>query len=123
MFSSPCHSWALWGCALLLALSSLPLCQTCSSPHPCSCCSAPEIPQGLTAFLQSSGSSTGLAARLLCLFLGMRASSPLTFTKSSCGWFAEALPSLEEKQEGAGGDSPAEKGPLFSQRPTQNAAV
>lgn len=88
----------LWGCALLLALSSLPLCQACSSPplqHPCC---ARGVPQGLSALSQSSGSSSGLAARSLCLFPGLEASSPLRFTKSSRGWFAEALPNLEENR-------------------------
>lgn len=89
-------------------------------PHPCR---ARGISQGLTASSQSSGSSTGLAARSLCLFPAMRASSPLRFTKSSRGWFPEALPSLEEEQEGAGGEGPAWEGPLFSQRPAQTAAV
>lgn len=36
VFSSPCHRWApACGAVGLLSLSSLPLCQICSSPHPC----------------------------------------------------------------------------------------
>lgn len=51
----------------------------------------------------------GAGHQVTMLVPGMRASSALRFTKSSHGWFAEALPSLEEQQEGAGGDSPARR--------------
>lgn len=122
MFSSPCQGWAP-ACGAVFCSLPFPLCPCAKPAHPPVPASAALLLGSHRDFLQSSGSSPGLAARSLCLFPAMRAPSPLRFTKSSHGWFAEALPSLEKKQEGAGGDSPAWEGPLFSQRPAQNAAL